>query len=143
MDSYESSDIVPNRGISPFVVGMTEQELFKVIPANTPKRSFGTCYTVKVGSITLWIDRTSKQVTQVGVSKGYTGSVFGAVKIGTSAKDAEKIFGNFVINGDYQLVVPEIPGISFQLSPALNELSPKPMEDALIDGIYVYRASNA
>lgn len=138
MDSYKTLKIEPNLGIGPFVVGMAEQELFKVIPVNTPKRKFSGRYTVEVETITLWVDLACKQVTQVGVSKGHTGSLFGAVKIGTSLEEAESLLGSLVINDDYQLIVPGLPGISFNLNPVLNEFTPTPTEGAVIDGIYVY-----
>lgn len=142
VESFNSVKIFPNIGIGPFLVGMTERELFEVIPVNTPKRKFSDRYTVQAGAITLWINRKRKQITQIGVSEGFTGSVFGTVLIGSSVQDAEKFLGDFVVNNDYQLIVPGLPGICFSLSPVVNDLSPVPMDGAIITGIYVYQSDN-
>ena len=142
-NNYDESKIEPNLGIGPFYVGMHESELFTYLPWNNHKRKVGNLYTTMCGNITLWVNRDSKVIEQVGVSGGFKGKLFGAIAIGTTIEEAENLVGSFLVDDDYQLIINGLPGISFHTNPVVNDFAPKPESNWVIDGIYVYKSSNA
>ena len=135
---YNNSKIEPGKGIGPFIIGMTESELFNLIPTNNPKRKVGNLYTTEFDSITFWVDSTTRKIVQIGVSGNFSGKLFDLIHLGNSVKNIEDAVGTLKIDEEYQLKIDGLAGICFHTIPPINDLNPMLYYDAVIDGIYVF-----
>jgi len=118
MRNIDKKDIVPEKRIGKIRLGMNYDKLIKLLKfTEYTKEERASCFVIISDSIQMWVNKTSKVITQILVYNNFKGKINGKIGIGSTLKDVEKYIGKYEEDlGVYK--VKNCPGVCFELEDA-------------------------
>lgn len=133
MMKIDNGPIIPGAGIGNVRLGISREELLKIIGEDFQERSLETGSIITIENANIWIADDGK-VDQIGVEKEFGGKYEEVIGLGSTLQDVRQYIGDYVeVYDTYELK--GVKGICFELEDIdeWNELK------APIDHIYVFR----
>lgn len=133
MMRIQDGSIIPRIGISNVRLGITKQELLRIIGCSYQERMLEMGFIIEIENAKFWIANDGK-VDQIGVEKDFKGKYEELIGLGSTLNDLKQCIGDYVqVYDTYELK--DIKGICFELADIddWDELK------APIDHIYVFR----
>ncbi len=86
----------------------------------------------------VWVWAENGRITQVGVSRGYSGRLAGRIGIGSTVRDVERLIGPIGEDDEDNLVVVGSPGWCFETEPWRPGTALEDNRDARLSWIFVF-----
>lgn len=132
----ENGPIIPGVCIGNIKLGITQEELLKIIDRDYKEQSLEMGAILAIENAKFWIASDGK-VDQIGVENNFKGRYKGVIGLGSTLSDLKNYIGNYIqVHDTYELENEK--GICFELEDVdnWNELT------APMDHIYVFRVKN-
>jgi uncharacterized protein (TIGR02996 family) len=94
------------------------------------------CQRLRFGAVDLWVKQ--RLVDQIGIYKGYRGTIAGKIGIGSILQEVEAAFGSVLEDEEDNLVVAGMPGWCFETETWISGREPAQNPDAAVTGIFVF-----
>lgn len=133
MMKIQDGPIIPGIGISNIRLGITKQELLRIIGCSYQEQILEIGFIIAIENAKFWIAKDGK-VDQIGVEKDFRGKYEELIGLGSSLNDLKQCIGDYVqVYDTYELK--DIKGICFEL----GDMDDWDELKAPIDHIYVFR----
>ena len=128
----QDGPIIPGVSIGNIRLGITKEELLKMIREDCHEQSLGEGSRIDIENAKFWINKDGK-VAQIGVEKEFKGKYEEVIGLGSALCDVKKYIGEYVqVYDTYELK--DINGICFEL----EDIEDWDELKAPIDHIYVF-----
>ena len=143
MDALTAGDIVPGERIGLFHLGMPWHALAPQLPISYERHERHDCFVVQLPAIWFFISADTQQLDQITVRNPFQGRIAGVIGLGSTGTEVAKILGTWVEDADDTLVIPEYPGVCFEVAFVDGQSVDWQMQDAPIAFISVYQPNQS